>query len=95
MGIFDTSVEPIVLSFFAVSDYFHEVLHTGIFFEVTKQFQQEQADRIIGTSQRFVCMRNNGPNKGEVYQGSDESGKPSGNTAVGMDFDVSSFVSIL
>jgi hypothetical protein len=40
-------------------------------------------------------MRNNGSNKGEVYQGSDEPGKPSGNTAIGVDFDVSSFVSIL
>jgi len=40
-------------------------------------------------------MCNNGSNKGEVYQGSDEPGKPSGNTAIGMDFDVSSFVSIL
>ena len=40
-------------------------------------------------------MRDNRSNKGEIYQGSDKSGKPSGNTAIGMDFDVSSFVSIL
>ena len=40
-------------------------------------------------------MCDNRSNKGEIYQGSDKSGKPSGNTAIGMDFDVSSFVSIL
>jgi hypothetical protein len=40
-------------------------------------------------------MGNNGPNKGEVYQGRDEPGKPANNPAIGMDFDVSWFVGIL
>jgi hypothetical protein len=40
-------------------------------------------------------MCNNGSNKGKIYQGSDESGETSGNTTIGMDFDISSFVSIL
>ncbi len=94
MSSVDTGIESIMFSFFPVSDYFHEGLHVREFFKVAEQFKQEQAHRIIGTSQRFVFMRNNGSNKGEIYQGSNESGKPSGNTAIGMDFDVSSFVGV-
>jgi hypothetical protein len=33
--------------------------------------------------------------KRKINQGGDEPGKSTGNSAIGMDFDVSSFVSIL
>jgi hypothetical protein len=95
MGILDASVESIMPPLASIANYFYEIFHAGVFFEITKQFQQEKADRVIGTSQRLVFMRNNGSNKGEVYQGSDKPGQTAGNTAIGMDFDVSSFVNIL
>lgn len=88
MGIFDTSIESIRFSFFPVSDYFYEGLHVREFFKVAEQFKQEQAHRIIGESKDLVFMGDNRSNKGEIYQGSDKSGKPfpPGGT-IGMDFD--------
>ncbi len=95
MGILDPCIEPIMFSFFLVSDYFHEGLHVRELFKVAEQFKHEQAHRIIGESKDLVFMGDNRSNKREIYQGRDESGKPSGNTATGMDFDVAAFVSIL
>ena len=94
MGILDPCIEPIMFSFLPVSDYFHEGLHVREFFKVAEQFKQEQAHRIIGESKDLVFMGDNRSNKGEICQGRDESGKPSGNTAIGMDFDVSSFIGV-
>ena len=94
MGILDPCIEPIMFSFLPVSDYFHEGFHVREFFKVAEQFKQEQAHRVIGESKGLVFMGDNKSNKGEIYQGRDESGKPSGNTAIGMDFDVSSFVGV-
>ena len=95
MGILDPCIEPIMFSFFPVSDYFHEGLHVRKFFKVAEQFKHEQTHRIIGESKDLVFMGDNRSNKGEVYQGRDESGKPSDNTAIGVDFDVAASVCIL
>ena len=67
MGILNACIESIAFAFFPVTNGIDEGFHVRIFFEVTKQLKQEKADRIIGTSQRFVFMSNNGSNKGEVY----------------------------
>ena len=72
----DACIEPIVFPPFPITEYLDKGLHIGIFLEVPKQLQHKEADRVIGKSQRFVCMGDEGSNKSEIYKGGDESGQP-------------------
>jgi len=83
-----------VLPLFPIPDDFNEGFHVGIFFEVTKQLKQEKTNRIIGESKNLISMGNDRSNKGEVYQGRDESRKPAYNTSIGIDFNISSLVGV-
>ena len=40
-------------------------------------------------------MGDEGSNKGEIYKGGNESGKPPGNAAIGVDFNVATHIGIL
>jgi len=94
MGIRNTGIESIVFPPFTIMNYLEEGLHIGIFFEVAKQLKQEEADRIIGESDGFIPMGDDGSDEGEIDQGGDESGEPPDDTSIGMDFDVSSLVGV-
>ena len=67
-------------------------LHIGVLFEVTEELQQKETDRVIGEADKAIFVGDNGADKGEVYQGRDESGKSANDPAVGMDFDVAALV---
>jgi hypothetical protein len=95
MGIRNTGIESIVFPSLPITDYLDEGLHIGIFLEVTKQLEQEEADRIIGKSRKCVLRGDDGSDKREIDQGGDESGKPANNASIGMDLDVSPLVSVL
>lgn len=74
MGILNACIEPIAFAFFPVTNGIDEGFHVRIFFEVTKQFKQEKADRVIGESDKRVFVGNNGSDKGKIYQRGDETG---------------------
>jgi hypothetical protein len=90
--ITNARIEPVVLSFNRVPHHVNEGFHIGILFEVAKELQQEETDRVIGETRWAIGMGHNGADKGEIYQGRDESGKAADDTAVGMDFDIPGLV---
>lgn len=55
----DTGIEPIMFSFFRVSNYLDEIFHAGVFFEIAKQLEQKEAYRIISKTPQFVSVGNN------------------------------------
>lgn len=84
-----------MFSFFPVSDDLHKGFHIGVFFEETKQLDQEKTDRVISESYKLVFMGDDGSDKGEVYEGTDESGKPADDAAIGVDFNIAPLVCIV
>ena len=76
-----------MLPLFFIPNGFHEILHAGVFFKISEQFQQKKADGVIGKSGEAVLMRNNGPYKRKIDQGRDKPGKPTCDPAIRMDFD--------
>ena len=90
----DTGIESKMFPPFTIPNGMHEVFHSGIFVKVTKKFEQKEAHGIIGEAGQGVLMGYDRADKRKVNQGSDESGEAPGNSAIGMDFDISSFVSI-
>lgn len=52
-----------------------EIFHVGELFKKSKQLQQKDADRIIGLAPESVFMRDNGPYKGKIDEGSDKPGE--------------------
>ena len=80
--------------FYRISEDFNEAFHIGELLEVAEQLQDEYAHRVIREADQFVLLGHDGANKRDVYQGGDESGKPSNDPAVGVDFDASALVSV-
>lgn len=84
-----------MISFFPVTDSLGEGFHIRIFFEIPKQVEQEKAYGIIGKTQRFVCMGDDGSNEKEIYKWGDKSVKAAADRAIGIDFNVASLIGVL
>ena len=78
----------------SIAKGFYKGFHIGIFLEVPKQLEQEEAHGVIGKSGGFIRMGDDGSDEGEIDQRGDESGKPADNAPIGMDFDVSPLVGV-
>jgi hypothetical protein len=59
------------------------------------QFGQEKTDRVICEADEAVSESHYGTNKGEIYQGSDESGKLADDPSIRVDFHVATLVGVL
>lgn len=70
---------------------FEEVLHRGKFFEKPKQFQQKDADRIIGPAPEGVFVSHESSYKRKIDERGNETGKATGNTPIRMDLNVTRF----
>lgn len=90
----DTGIEPKMFSPFSIVNDVYEVLQGGILFKMTKEFQQEETDGIIGHAGERILMGDNGTDKGEINQRSDKPGKTSSDPAIGMNFDVPTLVCV-
>jgi hypothetical protein len=88
-------VDAVVLSFNGIPHHINKGFHIGILFEVAEQLDQEQADRVVGEANETISVGYDGADKGEVYQGRDESGKATDNAAVRVDFDIPALVAVL
>ena len=95
MRVLNASIESKMFPPFPIPNGMHEVFHSGIFFKIAKEFEQKEAHGIVGEAGQGVLIGYDQADKRKVNQGSDESGETPGNSAIGMDFDISSFVSIL
>ena len=91
----DTGIESKMSSPFPILNGMHEVFHVGIFVKIAKELEQKEAHGIISEAGQGVLMGYNRADKGKVNQGSDESGKPPCNTAIGMNLDVAALICIL
>lgn len=78
-----------------IAQHLNECFHIGILLDVAEQFDQEQADGVVGEANEAVSVGNDGADKGKIYQGRDEPGKSADDAAVGVDFDVASLVGVL
>ena len=83
-----------MLPLFFIPNGFHEILHAGVFFKVSEQFQQKKADGVIGKSGEAVLMRNDGPYKRKIDQGGNKPGKPARDPAIWMNLDTARPVGI-
>ena len=83
-----------MLSLFLIMKRVDKVFHVGKFFEVSKEFQQKDADRIVGKASQRIFMSDNGPYKRKVNEGRDKPRKTAGNPAVRMDFDISRVIGV-
>ena len=95
MRSFDTGIESKMFPPFPIPNGMPEVFHSGIFVKVTKKFEQKEAHGIIGEAGQGVLMGDDRVDKRKVNQGGDEPGKSTGNSAIGMDFDVAALICIL
>lgn len=90
--ITNACIEPVVLSLEGIPHHVNKCFHVGILFEITKKIQQEETDWVIGETPKAVGMGHDGADKGEIYQGRDESGEAADDPAIGMDFDIAALV---
>ena len=86
--IFDACICAIMFSFFFIIERFEEVLHGGKLFKIPKQFQQKNADRIIGPAPERVLMSDNRPYKRKIDEGGEKTGEAPCNSAIRMDSDM-------
>jgi len=92
----DTGIEAIMFSLFLIPDDGEESLQIGELLQVSEQFQKEEADRIIGmSSRRRIGRSDDGSYKGEIDQGSDKTGEPTGDLSRGIDFDPSRDIAVI
>ena len=68
--------------------------HVRKLFDISKKFQQEKADGIIGKSGDTVPVGNDGPDKRKIDRGRYKSGQPADNTPIGFDFNIPSLVGV-
>ena len=94
MGILDAGIESIMSSLIPIANDFHEILHAGVFFLLTKQFQKKQADRIIGKAHERILMGDDGSYKRKIDHGGNKAGEPTDDPAIRMDSDISLLVGI-
>ena len=87
----DAGIEAIVFSLFFVIKRFDKVLHVGEFFEIPKEIQQEDADRVISLASKTVFLGDNGPDKGKIDEGCYKTGKTAGNPPIRIDLNVPRF----
>ena len=50
--------------FLSITDYLDEGFHIGIFLEIPKQLEQEEAHGVIGKSRRFIFIGDDGSDEG-------------------------------
>jgi hypothetical protein len=94
-AIANACIDPVVLPLDGVAQHLNECFHIGILFEVAEQFDQEQTHRVIGEANEAVSVGNDGADKGEIYQGRDESGKTANDAAVGVEFYIPALIGVL
>lgn len=92
MSRVDTGIDPKMFPSIPIPNGMHEVLHGGISFKIAKEFDQKEAHGIVGEAGQGVLMGYDRSDKREVNQGSDESGKSTGDSAIGMNFDVAALI---
>jgi len=64
----DPGVKAVMFSPLPVPDHLHEGLHVGIFFNMAEEIQKKKTDGIIGNPNQGVLMRDQGTDKGKIYQ---------------------------
>jgi len=70
--IADACIEPVVLPFDWVARHVKEGFHVGVLFEIAKELQQEETDRVIGEAQEGILVGHNGADEREVYKRGDK-----------------------
>jgi hypothetical protein len=76
----DASIKAIMFSLLFIPEGGEEGFQIGELFEVSEQFDEEEADRVIGkASNRGVGGSTKGSDEGEIDQGSNEAGETTGN----------------
>jgi hypothetical protein len=93
--VMDARIEPVMPSPVRILEQVAEGLEITEFIEVTEEFEQEEADRIIGHTHQAVLVGHNGTDEGEVDQGRDHAGESAYDPPAGIDLDVSTFVSVV
>ena len=83
-----------MLPLFFIPNGFHEILHAGVSFKVSEQFQQKKADGVIGKSGEAVLMRNDGPYKRKIDQRGDKPGKSARDPTIRINFDMARTVGV-
>ena len=71
----DAGICPITSSSVLIMKYRNKLLHRLVSIDVSEKVQQKQTHRIIGrVTAGFIAMRNQRPNKREIYQRTDYPG---------------------
>lgn len=94
IAVVDACIDTIVFPPHGVTKQGDKRLHIGEFFEISEKIEQEEADRVIGETEKRIAICHDGSNEGKIDQGSNEAGKAAGNAAIGMDFDMAAFISV-
>jgi hypothetical protein len=86
----DTGIEAIMFSLFLIPDDGEKSLEIGELLQVSEQFQEKEADGIIGmSSHRGVGWSDDGSHERKIDQGSDKASESTGNLPRGFDLDPS------
>jgi len=93
--ITNACIEAVVLSFNGIAHHMKKGFHVGILFEVAEQFDQKQADGVVGEANETIPVGYDGSHKGKIYQRRDESCKAADDAAVRVDFNISGLVGVL
>jgi hypothetical protein len=76
----DACIKAIMFSLFFIAESDEEGFQIGELFEVSEQFEEEETDGVVGkASNGGVGGGTEGPDEGEIDQGSDETGESTGN----------------
>ena len=76
----DAGIKAIMFSFLFVPEGGEEGFQIRELFEVSEQFEENEADGVIGmATNRGVGGSTEGSDEGEIDQGSHEAGEPTGN----------------
>ena len=90
----NSSVQTIMFPPFFIPNGFHKILHAGVLFKISEQFQQKKTDGIISKAVEAVLMSNDGPYKRKIDQGGDKPGKATNDPTIRINLDTSRPVGI-
>jgi len=86
----DAGIEAVMFSLLIVPEDGEESFQIGELLQVSEQFEKEEANGIVGMpSHGRVGGGADGPDEGEIDQGSDKTGESAGNLSGGIDLDPS------
>ncbi len=90
MGIREAGIEAVRSAQFFIPDDPEESFHIGELFQVSEEFQKEEADWVVGMAADWgVGGSGDGSDEGEIDQGGDEASQPSCDLARGVDLNPS------